>query len=493
MVKRNFLGLRCARCGTEASVRSPASSCASCGGQLEVVMDIDRMREHVTRETLDNHRVRGVWRYREILPVMNSRTILSLGEGNTNLLKSESLAQILGMKRLFIKDETTNPSGAFIDRGTTVEISRARALGYASASCAWSGNLASSLAAYCARGGIRSRAYLPGEIDLGKLYQIVAYGAEIVAVSDRAEADEAMRTLDDEVYPMTGRNPFFLEGTKTVAIEIADQLDWHVPDWIVVPVGSGALLTMVRKALDEIHQLGLVDEVKTKLIGVQLEGCCPIVDKVKGVSSQASAASYTFARDIAVADPDMADEAAAAIWETGGDAIAVPEKEMLECVSVLARNEGIFAEPASASVIAGLRGMLEAGVVDRSDTVVALMTGIGLKDPIMARKIASENRVARSMISRFEEAPTTRRIGDSKMAILELLSGRSDYAYSLRRALADAYDRPMSLVSVYQHLSELVKLGLISVDRHERSPERRMRVFYSLTDRGAEFLKGQRP
>ncbi|UCE91728.1 MAG: threonine synthase [Methanobacteriota archaeon] len=491
-MKRNFAGVKCTKCGSDAPVGSPLSCCDGCGGQLKVVMDIEGMKEHVTRETLDDRRLRGVWRYRDILPVINPKAIISLGEGNTNLLRSESLAQILGMKRLFVKDETTNPSGAFIDRGTTVEISRARSLGYRSASCASSGNLASSMAAYCARGGMNSKAYLPGEIDLGKLYQIVAYGAEIVPVSDRAEANEVLQTLDDETYPVTGRNPFFLEGTKTVAVEIVDQLDWRAPDWIIVPVGSGALLSMVHKGLEEIRQLGLVDEVPTKLIGVQLKGCSPILDRLKGKSSPFSAVSCKFARDIAVPDPCMADEAADAIRDTGGDAVAVAEKEMVECVGVLARNEGIFAEPASASVIAGLRGLLDSGVVDRSDTVVALMTGIGLKDPAVARKIASENRVARSLMSRFEESPVPRRIGDSKLAILRLLSAKADYAYSLRKALADTCGRPMSLVSVYQHLSELVDLGLISVEKHERSPERRMRVFYSLTERGMEFMREQK-
>ena len=490
MAKRNFQGIRCSRCGKNVHVGTPSSVCERCGGQLEIVMDIEDLKEHFTKEALNDRRLRGVWRYRDILPVANPKAIISLGEGNTNLLRSESLAQILGMKRLFIKDETTNPSGAFIDRGTTVEASRAKALGYRSAACASSGNLASSMAAYCARGGIRFRAYLPGEMDLGKLYQAVAYGADIVPVSGRVEADAALRNLQKETYPVTGRNPFFLEGTKTAAVEIVEQLDWRAPDWIVVPVGTGAFLSMIHKGLEEVRQLGLLDEMSTKLVGVQLKGFSPILDRLDGRTSRPSSATCTFARDIAVANPCMGDEAVDAIRKTGGKAIAISENEMVECVGVLARNEGIFAEPASASVIAGLRELIESGTLDRSDSVVALMTGIGLKDPVVARKIASENRVARSLMSRSGEAPVARRIGDSKMAILELLSGRSDYAYSLRRAMAEKYGRSMSLVSVYQHLSELTVLGLISIEKHERSPERRMRVFYALTDRGAEFLKG---
>lgn len=489
--KRNFTGIRCTKCGRATPVNSHSPVCAKCGGRLEVSMDLERVGEVVSRTLLRSSRQRGMWKYRDLLPVMNQKSILSLGEGNTNLLRSESLAQILGMRRLFIKDETTNPSGSFLDRGMAVEISRARAIDCRAASCAWSGNLASSMAAYCARGGLRSRAYLPGEIDLGKLYQIVAYGAEIVPSFDKETALAGLDDSEDEYYPVTGRNPFFLEGIKTTAVEVADQLDWIAPDWIVLPVGNGVHLSMLSKGLNEIHQLGLVDSVGTRFLAVQVEGCSPIVDAVKGVSTRKKQVSCSFARDIAVDNPSMAEEAVMAIRATGGDAVAVTEKELLDSVKLLARNEGIFAEPASASTIAGLRRLVGSGVVDRSDTVVTLITGIGLKDPVMARKIATKNRVARNMISKFDGQPLRRRIGESKVAMLVILSEGADYAYSMRKKLGDEWGRKMSLVSVYQHLNELQGLGLIAVEKHERSPERRMRVYYSLTDNGLEFLNNQ--
>ena len=452
-------------------------------------MDTDLMCSSVSQSSLRASRQRGIWKYRDMLPVMNPRGALSLGEGYTNLLRSESLAHVLGMKKLFIKDETTNPSGSFLDRGMAVEVSRVRALGFRSAACAWSGNLAASLAAYCARGGVRSRAYLPGEIDLGKLYQIVAYGAEIVPSRDKDEANGCLLEPSEEFYPVTGSNPFFLEGMKTTAIETVDQLDWVAPDWIVLPVGNGVHLSMLAKGLHEVESLGLLDEVATKFLAVQVDGCSPIVDAIRGPSKNPKVAVSSFARDIAVERPSMGDEAVAAIRETGGDAVTVSEREMIDSVKLLARSEGIFAEPASASTVAGLRKLVESGVVRRSDVVVALITGIGLKDPIMARSIAKKNRVARSMISRFEGATTPRRVGASKSAILSILSDGADYAYSVRRKLADEFDRPMSLVSVYQHLNELEALGLITVERRERSPERRVRVYYALTENGAEFLE----
>jgi DNA-binding transcriptional ArsR family regulator len=217
------------------------------------------------------------------------------------------------------------------------------------------------------------------------------------------------------------------------------------------------------------------------------------VDAVKSVTRRTKTAPSSFARDIAIESPSMGAEAVEAIRATGGDAVAVTENEILDSVKLLARNEGIFAEPASASTIAGLRRLVDSGVVSRSDTVVTLITGIGLKDPVMARKIATKNRVARNMISKFDGQPVRRRIGESKVAILAILSEGADYAYCMRKKLGDEWDRRMSLVSVYQHLSELEGLGLIAVEKHERSPERRMRVYYSLTESGLEFLKNQPP
>jgi len=452
-------------------------------------MDLEAVRERVTRKSIESSRKRGVWKYTDLLPLMNPKDIVSLGEGNTNLLRSESLAHVLGLKKLYIKDETTNPSGAFLDRGVTVEVSRAKALGYKGASCGWSGNLASSLAAYCARGGMHARAHLPGQIDLGKLYQVVVYGAEIVPCHTRDEAFSRLMEQQSEYYPVTAHSPFFLEGIKTSGIEVVDQLEWALPDWIVVPMGNGTHLSMMFKGLKSLEALGLVDEVSTRLVGVQVEGCSPIADMFKGRSSGAKRKNpdFTFARDIAVESPGMAEEAIEALRSSGGDAVVVSEKEILDAVKSLAMNEGIFAEPAAASTIAALRRMLDSKEISRSDSVVCMITGIGLKDPAMARKLASRNRVARNIISRSEETPFTRRIGDTKLAILKILRGGESYAYAIRKQLAEE-GKSISLVSVFQHLSELQDMDLISMDRHERSPERRIRVYYVLTERGSETL-----
>jgi len=493
MAQPNFVGISCVRCGSRQPVISPSPICRRCGGRLEVVMDLEEVKQRVSRESIERSRNRGVWKYTDLLPLMNPRDIVSLGEGNTNLSRSESLAHILGLRRLYLKDETTNPSGAFLDRGVTVEVSRAKSLGYRGASCGWSGNLASSLAAYCARGGMHARAHLPGQIDLGKLYQAVVYGAEIVPCHTKDEAFTRLMDQQKEFYPITAHSPFFLEGIKTSGIEVVDQLDWALPDWIVVPMGNGTHISMMYKGLKSLESIGLVDSVSTRLVGVQVEGCSPIADAFKGRPSGARKKNpdVTFARDIAVESPGMADEAIEALRSSGGDAVTVSEKEILDAVRNLAMNEGIFAEPAAASTIAALRRMLDSKVISRSESVVCMITGIGLKDPSMARKLASRNRVARNIISRFEETPFTRRIGDTKLAILKMLHGGESYAYAIRKKLAED-GKSISLVSVFQHLSELNDMDLITVDRHERSPERRVRVYYVLTERGHDVLSSLR-
>jgi len=488
-VQRNFSCVRCKGCGKVVPFSSALPECRSCNGRLEVVMDVAGARKTISKESVQNSRERGIWRYRDLLPVINPNAIVTLGEGNTNLLRANSLAGIMGLKQLYIKDETSNPSGAFIDRGMTVDISRAKAIGSKGAACAWSGNLASSLAAYCARGGLRPRAYLQVEMDLVKLFQIVAYGAEIVQCDSQEDANRQLEAVQDEFYPVTYRNPFFLEGLKTTGFEVAEQLGWKTPDWTIVPTGNGSHLSMIHKGLMELEEAGFIEENGTRLVGVQVQGCSPIADLMHKTDTRHRRSNSTFAKYIAIEKPAMAQEALDAIKESRGDAVAVSEKDILDAVSILARNEGIFAEPAAASAIAALRRLIDSRTIDRSDSVACIITGMGLKDPAVSRRIAMKNRTARRIISRFDSGQTGKRIGDTKLGILQILAGKGDYAYAIRKQLIERIGKKISLVCVYQHLTELQDLGMITVEKEERSPERRVRVYYALTDKGSSFLR----
>jgi len=486
----NFVSMICVECKSASPINSPSHICRRCGGRLQVILDMESAKENLTRESLERSNSRGVWRYEGLLPILNRKTIISLGEGNTDLRKTDSLSQVLGSRWLYVKDETTNPSGAFVDRGMTVEISRARALGFGAAAGGWSGNLASSLAAYCARGGMKSRAYIPADIDIGKLYQAVAYGAEIVPCDSAEEANRSLIENQDKYYPVTARNAFFLEGVKTTGIEVVEQLNWNPPDWLVIPMGNGSHLAMTKKGLREIADIGLTKKASTRLVGVQVEGCSPIVDSMRDRKDAQKAERHaTIAWDIAIKNPRMGGEAATAIRESNGLAVAVTEAEILDAVELLARSEGLFAEPASASPVAAVRRMLDDGTMLRSESVVCVITGTGLKDPLTARSIACKNKAARDIISRYEDSFRQGGIGDTKVQIIRILLRGQNYAYAIRKELMSITNRSFTLTSIFQHLKELEDSGLIAVERRERSPQRRIRVYYCLTPRGKEIVE----
>jgi len=478
--------IRCSGCGERALRISPMGTCVRCGGILLAKYDLDRLRE-LPRENLFSGA--GVWRYSRLLPVSTKEYPVTLGEGGTTLLRSERLGEILGMGKLFLKNETTNPTGSFVDRGTAVEITQARNLGHSSVSCAFSGNLAASVAAYAARAGMQSEAILPPGTDIGKLYQIVAYGARIIQVSDQEEAEERLLALQKERHCITSQSPFFLEGIKTSGFEIAEQSGFSAPDRIVLSIGSGAHLTMIWKALRELEELDVMDASRTKMTGVQIAGCAPIVDALgKKRRTARTDERVSLAREIAIHHPHLTDSVLGAVRKSGGTAIAVDEREIIDSVQLLARAEGIFAEPSAAATIAGLRNLLDAGEIDRSEKVVCVITGTGLKEPIASprtmRKVAGSRRTAVRMQRRIEMLD----LGRTKESILELLRSRDDYGYGIWKRLREEKGIDISVVSVYQHLSELESADLIRKGGVESSPKRRARVLYVLTQKGRRFL-----
>jgi len=487
-MEREGVGISCSGCGGGTKKVGPLGTCKSCGGILTARYDLESLQE-IPRTNL--FQGNGVWRYAKLLPVVPKEMPISLGEGGTTLLRSQRLGEILGMGKLFLKNETTNPTGSFVDRGTTVEMTHARDSGYSSVACALSGNLAASVAAYCARAGLTCEALLPSNVDIGKLYQVVAYGAKIVQVKDQDEAEEQMLKMPDDYHRITSESPFFLEGIKTTGLEIAEQMDWRVPDRIVVSIGSGAHMAMIWKALKELEKLGLVDASRTRLTGVQMMSCAPVVEALGGKKiSSCSDANINVAREIAIHHPHMLDKAIRAIKESGGTAVAVDERDVVDAVQLLARAEGIFAEPAAAAAVAGLRGLIEDGEIDRSERVVCVVTGTGLKEPIASQKTVRKFAGARKIAMRMEKRIKSLDLGTTKELILSLIGQKGDYGYGIWKRLKAEKGVEISLVSVYQHLAELEAAELIKKERTESSPKRRMRVLYGLTPRGDRFLAG---
>ncbi len=376
--------LRCFNCHTQYPTQTTNYRCKKCGGLLEVSFQISG------RKTPWENRGLSVWKYRELLPIDNERFVTTMGEGGTGLHHCRRLGREIGLKRLFVKNEGENPTGSFKDRGMTVALSKAREIGKRKVVCASTGNTAASLAAYSARAGLKCIVIVPeGKVAAGKMLQVMIHGATIFQVS--GDFDEAMRavvTLMERrkgFYLMNSVNPFRLEGQKTLAYEVCDQLDAGAPDTLILPVGNGGNISAIWKGFTEFQTLG-VTRTRPRMIGVQAENAAPIAKAVKRKQDKIQPVTNprTIASAIRIGSPVNWTKVLPAINESRGTAETVSDKEILQAQRDLASKEGIFVEPASAASIAGLRKSREAGSVDRSDLVVCVTTGHGLKDPSVA-------------------------------------------------------------------------------------------------------------
>jgi len=323
-----------------------------------------------------------LWRYRELIPIPLDAEIFTLYEGGTPLVEARRLGSLLHVRELYIKFEGSNPTGSFKDRGMTVAVSMAKYLGAKGVVCASTGNTSSSMAAYARRAGIKPLIIVPkGGITKGKMSQGVLYGATVIEIS--GGFDEAMSVVlklakDLTLYPLNSINPWRIEGQKTVAYEIADELG--VPDWIAIPVGNGGNITALWKGFKELKRLGLVSKLP-RILGVQAEGASPIVNAFKFGIYKPVIDPTTIASAIRIGNPVHWERALNALTESRGYALSVSDQEIIEAQRMIARLEGLGVEPASASSIAGLYKAVELGIVGRDDTVVAIATGHALKDP----------------------------------------------------------------------------------------------------------------
>jgi threonine synthase len=373
--------LECIECGTPHNPSERAYVCKKCGGLLEIKVS-DTVNLDVSNWS---SRPLGVWRYRELLPIEADSNIISLGEGGTGLHECRRLASIIGLKRLHVKNEGENPTGSFKDRGMTLGVTKALQLGAGSLMCASTGNTSASLAAYSARAGLRCYVIIPaGKIAAGKLSQAVVHGAQIIEID--GNFDDAMRLVldvarrDGSPYLLNSVNPFRVEGQKTVAFEINDQLH-RLPQVIVLPVGNAGNITAVWKGLLELRALGLANELP-RLVGIQAEGASPIANAFRlGLDHvEPTSKPETIATAIRIGSPVNWKRALAAAKASGGLIETVADREILQAQKMLASQEGIFVEPASASTIAGLRKLAAGRFIDADEETVCITTGNGLKD-----------------------------------------------------------------------------------------------------------------
>jgi threonine synthase len=326
-----------------------------------------------------------LWRYHELLPIENKEKIVDLGAGFTPLRKCKRLARTLGIRRLYVKDDTVNPTGSFKDRPSTVAVSKAIEFGFKAVGCASTGNLAAATAAHAAKADLPCYVFIPSNTETNKVLQAATYGASIISV--KGTYDQANRLAaqasDEYDWALVNINirPYYTEGSKTLAYETCEQLGWKAPDNIIVPMGSGALLCAIWRGLKQFRSLDLINDLKTRLIGAQPLGCSPIVNAFKSHQEDIIPIENpeTITKSLAIGDPGDGIYVLEALRESGGIGESASDDEILEGIKLLAKTEGIFAEPAGGVTIAVLKKLLDAGEIARDEEIVCCVTGSGFK------------------------------------------------------------------------------------------------------------------
>lgn len=390
--------LHCVECGDRYGGNEPRYTC-DCGGLLEVRYDKVPSRSDFTGPL-------GVWRYSSVLPLETADSV-TLHEGGTPLYDTEKLSDEIGVE-VHVKHEGMNPSGSFKDRGMTVGVSKAIELGIERVACASTGNTSAALSAYGAAADIPAVVLLPqGKVAMGKVAQALMHGAELVELDGNFdECLRIVRELADEgfFYVLNSINPYRLEGQKTIAFELLEQMNWEIPDRVVLPIGNAGNISAIYKGFREFYNAGIIDELPM-MTGIQAEGASPLVGALqKSGPLEPFESPETKATAIRIGDPVNAPKAREAIGETGGTATAVTDEELMDAQVKLAQLEGIGVEPASATSVAGVRKLLDEGVIDSTETVACVTTGHLLKDPDAALEASGDTTKADATLEAVREA-----------------------------------------------------------------------------------------
>ena len=351
------------------------------------------------RASLRDPSLPGMWAWFDLLPILDRAKVVSLGEGNTPLLPARRLGEDLGLDTLLLKDESRNPTGSFKDRMLTVGVTRAVELGFGTVAVQSSGNVGAAAAAYAARAGLRAKILVPRTAPPEKVLQAQMYGADVFRLDHDSPAaifDLLQWACDEFHWHLVSTaaiyNPFTLEGAKTIAYELAEQTDFDLPDWLIVPVGGGGNIGSLWRGFRDLEALGRLRRLP-HLVGVQAAGCAPFVEAVRQgrTAQEALAARWPDIQTVAgaIADDVVFDAHVAlpAVRESGGTAVAVTDEEILAAEASLARLEGLFVEPAAATTVAALKKLRAEGRIRRDERVACLLTGNGLKDPGSARRL----------------------------------------------------------------------------------------------------------
>ncbi len=405
MGKSIVRALKCRECGQEYDI-APEHVCEFCFGPLEVAYDYDRLAGAFTRELIES-RPQTMWRYKELLPVDGDPTV-GVQNGFTPLVRARNLGKALGVSDLYIKnDSVCYPTLSFKDRVVSVALSKAVEFGYQTVACASTGNLAGSVAANAAAAGLKSYVFIPHDLERGKVLGAAVYGTTMVGI--RGNYDDVNRLCSeiagkyDWAFVNVNVRPFYAEGSKTLGYEVMEQLGWRAPRHVVVPMASGSLCTKIHKAIKEFIQLGLVEDVQTRMYGAQATGCSPISRSVKeGTDLIHPVRPDTIAKSLAIGNPADGYYANRVIRETGGWSEDVSDDEIVAAIRLLAETEGIFTETAGGVTLGVAKKLIEQGRIPRDELIVLCVTGNGLKtQEAIAGKVA-EPRIIGPSLDEFD-------------------------------------------------------------------------------------------
>lgn len=404
-------GLQCRECARTYAL-APQHVCDFCFGPLEVVYDLEAVASEISRESVAAGPA-SLWRYAPLLPAPSEDRV-DLGAGFTRLVEAPRLAAELGLKKLWLKNDGGNPTHSFKDRVVSVALSVARSFGFEVASCASTGNLANAVAAHAAAAGMRSVVLIPSDLEAGKIAATTIYGGDVLAID--GSYDDVNRLCAELsgskpwAFVNVNLRPFYSEGSKTLAYEIAEQLGWRQPDTVVIPVASGSLYTKVAKGFRELVDVGLLEPgASVKLHGGQAEGCSPVAAAfASGSQDVRPVKPQTVARSLAIGNPADGFYALQEAAVNGGSISSVPESSIAEGVRLLARTEGIFTETAGGVTIATLEQLARTGAIGSEEEVVVLITGIGLKT-----------------LEAFEDLSRPKRVAPTVESVDEYLGGKS--------------------------------------------------------------------
>ena len=389
---KNVRHAKCVKCGKLYEATPNLTNC-SCGGILDIVYDYDYIKANLTKKKLAARRDNSMWRYRELLPVEEDTPNTPLRVGWSPLYEADRLAKQLGIKKLYVKDDGINPTASLKDRASAMAVAKAREAGAEVIACSSTGNAASSLAGNAAAAGLKTYIFVPSRAPKGKVAQLMTFGATVISVQGSYEDTFELSKQAIDRWGWYNRNaainPYLSEGKKTVALEIMEQLDWQVPDYIAISVGDGCTIAGLWKGLKDLHAIGFIDRLP-RLISAQAEGCCPLNRAIETGEPWHPMEENTLADSIAVGVPRNADKALMAIRESNGVTVNVSDEEIMAAQKLLGRTCGVFGEPAGVTGAAGLKKLCEQGRIEPDATVVSVVTGNGLKDVANAIKSCGE-------------------------------------------------------------------------------------------------------